>query len=420
MRVIELKAENFKRIKAITIRPGDNPVVEISGKNSQGKSSTIDAIWTALQGAAVLKSTPKPVRKGAQKAEIVLNLGEYIVTRRMTADGGASLTVTTPDGAKQKSPQALLDGLLGSLTFDPLAWIRMSDKDQAAALLSMLKIDLTRIDIDRQTAYDNRTVVNRDVTRIKAEIASIPAPTEKLPAAPIDTAAEMNRQRQMQTEARRLDQLSERIEVIQEKVTANQHTILQLQAENERFEADLKVMQVERDNAKYPDLDEVNATIANAGRINTAIAARDRSAKLKAELAAAETKSAALTTKIDGAAEAKRAALGAVKMPVPGMSVNEDTGLLMLNGIPLKQTSRSEQLRTAVAMAMAEHPELRVMRIEDASVLDADSMAMIRELAAENDYQLWMEVVDESGAVGVYIEDGEIAINNMTKELDCE
>jgi len=64
-------------------------------------------------------------------------------------------------------------------------------------------------------------------------------------------------------------------------------------------------------------------------------------------------------------------------------------------------------------MAMAQHPELRVMRIEDASILDAESMAMLKGLAADNDYQLWMEVVDESCEVGIYIEDGEVWASNL-------
>jgi hypothetical protein len=50
MKIIELHVENFKRLKAVTIRPGENNVVEISGRNAQGKSSAIDAIWAALQG----------------------------------------------------------------------------------------------------------------------------------------------------------------------------------------------------------------------------------------------------------------------------------------------------------------------------------------------------------------------------------
>ena len=176
MKVIELKVDNFKRLKAVLIRPGDAPVVEISGRNAQGKSSVIDAIWAALQGASVLKNTPAPVRKGARSAEVRLDLGDYIVTRKFTNGGkNTYLTVTTADGtAKITSPQRLLDSLVGDLSFDPLAFSRLPDREQAEALMKMLKIDIVGLEQQRQQAYNARTIVNRDVARTKAELDSLP------------------------------------------------------------------------------------------------------------------------------------------------------------------------------------------------------------------------------------------------------
>lgn len=59
-------------------------------------------------------------------------------------------------------------------------------------------------------------------------------------------------------------------------------------------------------------------------------------------------------------------------------------------------------------MAMALNPTLRVIRIDDASLLDSDHMAMMEAMAAEQDYQIWAEIVDESGKVGIYIEEGQV------------
>ena len=52
MQIVELRAENVKRLSAVTIRP-TGPVVEITGKNEAGKSSVLDSIWMALGGAEV-------------------------------------------------------------------------------------------------------------------------------------------------------------------------------------------------------------------------------------------------------------------------------------------------------------------------------------------------------------------------------
>jgi recombinational DNA repair ATPase RecF len=51
MQIIELRAENFKRITAVRIRP-DGKVVNISGRNGQGKSSVMDSIWATIASMA--------------------------------------------------------------------------------------------------------------------------------------------------------------------------------------------------------------------------------------------------------------------------------------------------------------------------------------------------------------------------------
>ena len=119
MRIISLKAENIKKVKAVEITPKDDVVV-ISGKNAQGKTSVLDAIWFALGGKDNIPS--QPIRQGKEKARVVLDLGQYKVTRIFTK-AGTYLTVENAQGATFKSPQALLDKMIGDLSFDPLAFI---------------------------------------------------------------------------------------------------------------------------------------------------------------------------------------------------------------------------------------------------------------------------------------------------------
>ena len=51
MKIVSLQAENFKRLKAVEIKP-DGSTVVITGKNAQGKSSILDSIFAAVGGAA--------------------------------------------------------------------------------------------------------------------------------------------------------------------------------------------------------------------------------------------------------------------------------------------------------------------------------------------------------------------------------
>ena len=51
---------------------------------------------------------------------------------------------------------------------------------------------------------------------------------------------------------------------------------------------------------------------------------------------------------------------------------------------------------------------LKVLRIRDGSLLDADSLARIAKMAETREYQLWIERVDSSGKIGIVIEAGEV------------
>jgi DNA repair exonuclease SbcCD ATPase subunit len=124
MHIIELRAKGLKRINAVTIRPEPgSPLVRIAGKNGQGKTSTLDAIWIALKGRAV--AGPEPIRKGSEEAVCELDLGEMKVERVLRRKGKAEMTselrVTLASGERvRQSPQAVVDALLGELTLDPL------------------------------------------------------------------------------------------------------------------------------------------------------------------------------------------------------------------------------------------------------------------------------------------------------------
>ena len=108
MQIIGLVAENYKRLRVVEITPKGR-VIQITGKNGQGKTSVLDAIWAALVGAKAMPD--KPVRKGADRARIKLDLGELVVTRTIAPGGTHTLTVENAKGTKIASPQGMLDAV---------------------------------------------------------------------------------------------------------------------------------------------------------------------------------------------------------------------------------------------------------------------------------------------------------------------
>jgi hypothetical protein len=98
-------------------------------------------------------------------------------------------------------------------------------------------------------------------------------------------------------------------------------------------------------------------------------------------------------------------------MPIEGISFDDEN--VLYNGIPFSQLSSAEQLKVSISMAMSMNPKLRIVRIMDGSLLDNSSMKTVKEMADTNDFQIWIEKVDESGKIGIYIEDGEIATEKV-------
>ncbi len=178
MRIVNLVAENIKRIVAIDISPTSN-MVTISGRNGSGKTSILDSIWWALAGTSHIQ--PAPIRKNATTARIRLDLGEIVVTRTFRkADEGrvtTAITVTTADGARYQSPQGMLDKLLGELSFDPLAFTRMSPAEQVETLRRFVPgVDFDAIDAAAKADYERRTDVNRQAKSLRAQLEALAIP----------------------------------------------------------------------------------------------------------------------------------------------------------------------------------------------------------------------------------------------------
>lgn len=422
MKIVSLTAENVKKLKAVEIKP-DGSLVQITGANGSGKSSVLDAIYMALAGTKAIPS--QPVRKGADKARIKLDLGDVIVTRRFTAAGGTSLTVEAADGAKYPSPQKMLDDLLGSLTFDPLEFSRMEPKRQLETLRGLVQIDVNidQLDADNKHDYDARTDVNRRAKTLRTQAEAIvvdpDAPTE-----PVDVSeltAEMQRAGEHNADIERRkanrEKAAGQITGMRQDAESGRQKAAELRAQADRIEQDsaeaearANELQARVDAAgELPapiDVAAIRAKIDQAAAINEAVARRKDRAELERQAEAAERNAAALTRQIDERTAKRAEAIASATMPVPGLSFGD--GEVIYQDLPFTQACSAEQLRVSVAIAMAANPKLRVLRIKDGSLLDENGLQLIAEMAAERDYQVWIERVDTSGKVGIVMEDGEV------------
>lgn len=426
MKIIQFTAENIKKLKVVTIKP-DGSLVQITGPNGAGKSSVLDSIFYALGGTADLPS--QPVRKGAGKGHITLDLGDLKVTRRFVENGGTSLVVEAANGARFPSPQGMLDELMGKLAFDPLAFTRMKPADQLATLRGLVKIDadLEALDLANKADFERRAECNRNAKRLTAQIAGMMIP-EGLPEKPEDisalttklaSAAETNafihdQKRLRQNQA---NDVAENLKQAKDKRDEAASLIKQAEA------LEINAKELSRDLLNARPLDELIDTaelaqqIERARKINDAITKRDERRQLNSDLTDAEKESEELTEAMKARVQQKTDAIAKAAMPVDGLSFGE--GEVIYNGIPMAQASDAEQLRVSIAIAMAANPKLRVLRIRDGSLLDENSLKVVGEMADKADYQVWIERVDTTGKVGIVMEDGAV-IEHKEEKSDVE
>lgn len=142
---------------------------------------------------------------------------------------------------------------------------------------------------------------------------------------------------------------------------------------------------------------------------NEAARRRRERKRLATSLDAARDAERTAARKAEDAEASRERALSEADLPVKGLRFDEEG--VTLNGIPFDQASTAEQIRASVAMGLAQNPTLRVMLVREGSLLDAESMTLLAEVADEWDAQLIVERVTDGNGVGITIEDGEVVKN---------
>jgi len=353
-----------------------------------------------------------PVRKGATKAEIVVETEDLIVTRTITA-GSTQLVVKPRDGAPVPSPQALLDKLVGSLTFDPLGFSRMAPAEQLSTLREMLGLDFAPLDERRATVYEQRRELNREVKTLEAQLDALPNVPEGTPDEPPETTALLEALSKANHANRENAAHRSMFANLSATGTAKRLRVERLTAElaAEQAELDEVVSDVEKyaeANEKLEDVDvaPLEAAIANAADVRGNVSTKKSHIALTGVLGKKRRASDAASGAIARIDVQKADMVSAAKMPVAGLSFADDC--VMLNDLPFSQASDAEKLRASVGIGFAANPELRVLLVRDGSLLDAKSLALVGELAAEKDGVVWLERVGEGDECEVVIEAGRV------------
>jgi energy-coupling factor transporter ATP-binding protein EcfA2 len=442
--IVELLVENIMKVRVAHIKPKGS-VVQITGKNGQGKTSVLRAIAWLLLGTSDVPS--QPIRAGQRVGMIKADIGDFIVTRYFTrvdpeksAKGNTFLTKLVVEGKNReiyRQPQDVLNGVVGKFSFDPLEFIRMEDKKQLETLRKLVTfdIDLEAVQAEIKTAYDERRDAGRIFDSAKARLSAMAKPEDGLPEKLVDVTeitkklegAANHNTIAAQQRARKVGH-EERAQSYAQQAANQRKEAIDLRRRADELEAEAveSVNQGAEALASAANVwieEEVNTADLTA-EISTAV---DTNNKIRAafgyhtaedEVSDSNAEWERLDAIVKGRTKDLEDALARAKMPIEGLSIGNEE--VLYQGLPFGQASNAEQIRVSMALGMASNPKLRALLIKDGSLLDADSMALVTEAADKHGFQVWIERVDASGSVGVVMEDGEasgdeVVVTEVTK-----
>ena len=431
MKIVRLTAENFMRLVAVEICPNSNAVIISSKKNGEGKSSVLDAILAAFGGARCIP--PKPIREGAEEGFVEVETEYFTITRKFTQKG-SYLTITNKDGYKASSPQVLLDKIVGDISFDPMEFMEKKPADQRKLLMEICGISFDDIDEQIREIKTKRSLLNeqKKVQEVKAKEAeqykdvpdeevSLSGLLEQLKSASEhntsikDKKAELVRaQDALSRETQKVCETQSRIDALRQELQKLETSLAESKESCKKLNGVVSALQAEIDGFVYVDEDSIQEKIKAAEDLNRKVQKKKELKHYIEALEKTKQEYANLGAEIDRLETERVNRLKTAKFPLDGLAVDNEQ--VLYNGIPLQQVNEAKRLEICLAISMALNPKLRVVRINGNS-LDSDSLRRVCEMAKANDYQVWIEKLDESGKIGIVIEDGQVVAEGNNKTL---
>lgn len=430
-RIHRLEVSNFRGLAFADVTVG-SAMVKVVGYNSAGKSSVLNAIAAAV---ATRAQFVKPIKDGWKQATIRLHIGgedvDTVVIRTFTESEEGKVTtkleMQTPSGVVLKRPADLLKQLVGDGPLDPLKFMMASDRDQLVALRRFVPgIDFEVVARKRLEVFESRTLVGRDRDRLKGSLDTL---IEEIRQAPPEGRSQQDiladiqaRNAVEQTHNRWQQEVSghrQRVVNAQAHAQVLSHQVDQLReqlqaAERAAAEASdaLDVLIDRRLPAEpshavpaEPLKAEMDRAIAHQAFEHKRTELKNRQSDHDAEVVAYTR----MTAEIEAMDKAVRDAIAATKMPVEGLTISEDS--VELDGVPFEAANRARRIAASVGVTMATVPKdgLRVLWIEDSSLLDVTSLKLMEDLAIANDFQVWLERVSDGTTDGtsIVVEAGE-------------
>lgn len=440
MRVVGYECHNVKRVSDVVFDLEGRHLFIVGGKNGQGKSSSLDGLLAAICGRSGMDYYPEVLLKeGEEEGWVKVKLSgedeelhnpegitvELKLIRKRSGVVTEEFRIIDSDGDEAPEPRTLLKRLYNLKAFDPLSFARIGKKDRKALVEKLLDLDFSEQRTEYKRLYDERTSVNRERDKTKAQLDGIPLQPDVEEVSVSDLMAQLDSIQKTNDINRKCRDELERVKAKREQayssVDAIKRKIAALQEELAQAESSLASLssQIEEESKKTEalvdlDTEEIRKKIREADAINRQARENKHRAEVRARYNSLCEESDSLTEAMKSIDDSVKSRTAAAKWPVPGMSIDADG--LLLNGLPFEQASKREQIEASIDIGIALNPTLRLMVSQDGGALDDEAIETLDRKLEEADFQMIVEIATRSAGdddlCAVVVKDGKIAKAN--------
>ena len=410
VKIVELVAENVKRIKAVQVVPALDGLTIIGGDNNQGKTSVIDAIAWALGGEKYRPASAQ--RDGANTPpHLYVHLSNGLIVERKGKN--STLTVTDPTG--RRGGQQILNGFIEQLALDLPRFMEATDREKADTLLRIIGVgeQLGVLDREIKALYDKRTTIGQIAGQKKAYAEELPeypdAPEEIVSASELirqqqDILARNGENQRKRAQVTQLEQQAKAFLAQMDTLTAQLQDISDKYAQAKK---DLETAKRSAEDLRDESTAELEASLNDIEAINIKVRANMDRTRAFDEAHAYDEQYSGLTDQIEEKRRARTNLLNGADLPLPGLSV--DDGALTYDGKHWNDMSGSDQLRVATAIVRKLNPECGFVLLDKLEQMDLHTLQDFGDWLRAENLQAIATRVSTGGECQIIIEDGYVA-----------
>lgn len=406
LKITALNVRDFRCIKVanMSIDP-EKGLTSIGGDNGNGKTSALLAIEHALTSVKV----PSRDREGGDGAKV------RVIVSRETPDGWepafkiirseGKLSVYLADqNAEVQRPAEWAKQMVTQAFVDPVDFLNAEPRDQRQMFLDAIGVDTKSVDAEIRQYLDAKKDAERVQLAAKAKAADLPeypdlGTTEK---SAVDIANRLN------------DAHSANLEIDRQRRAHEEALATVKRLEEELAAARLRLESTPMPKTLPVDTSAIETEFRQVEETNAKVRANIAKVRAREEWQSAEESLKVIVENLEAARKAKLALMASADLPLPNLSVDEET--ILLNGQPLAAASDAERIQVAVALATHGEAKLKVLLIKNASLIGNRILAQITEIAQARGAQVFAEIVSNKQDDGSYdrvtdfvFEDGELA-----------